>query len=80
MMKSILEHVNASRSDDGRISIYDNRDGFMASFGDGQWIGDQMFRWTDLDTNFTLIYDEAEIVRLLKEAKTASEQPQTPPS
>jgi len=75
MSKSIIEQVNASRSDDGRISLYDDRDGFMASFQNGKWVDDQVFRWTDLDTNFSVIYDESEILKLLTEARAALQQP-----
>lgn len=65
------EHLSASRADDGRISLFDKSDQFMASFVDGKWIGDQVFRWTDLEENFKLIYDEDEVVRLIAEARAA---------
>lgn len=71
------EHLSASRADDGRISVYDESDEFMASFLDGKWIADQLFRWTDLEDNFKLIYDEDEVIRLIAEARAALKESKT---
>lgn len=71
------EHLSASRADDGRISVYDESDDFMASFVDGKWVADQLFRWTDLEENFKLIYDEDEVIRLIAEARAALKEAKT---
>ncbi len=62
------------RSDDGDISIFDERDNFIASFKRGQWIDDLVFQTYELE-EFTIIEDEVEIFRVLAEARKALGKP-----
>jgi len=68
------EFVMLRRSDDGRIALFDNRDKFQASYKDGKWVNDSIFQWHALD-DFTIIEDDAEICRVLGEARTALNVP-----
>lgn len=65
-----MENVLVSKSDNGEISIFDERAKFAASFRDGQWIARRVFQALELE-EFTIIEDEAEIERILAEARNA---------
>lgn len=71
----VLEQISVCKSDDGRISVFDQRDNFMASFVDGRWVADQSFRWTDLEDNFYALDEESQIWRVLREAREALGHP-----
>jgi len=66
--------VMLRRADDGRISLFDNRDEFQASYKNGKWVNDSIFQWHSLD-DFTIIDDDAEIIRVLHEARTVLDKP-----
>lgn len=69
-----MEDVLVCKSDDGEISIFDERDKFAASFRDGQWIGRRIFQALELE-EFTIIQDENEVSQILKQAREALNQP-----
>lgn len=65
-----IKHILAMRSDDGEISLFDESDKFMASFNDGQWIADDVFEFRDIEENFYHITDDAEVMRIIAEARS----------
>ncbi len=65
-----IKHILAMRSDDGEISLFDESDKFMASFKDGQWIADDVFEFRDIEENFYHITDDAEVMRIIAEARS----------
>ncbi|MBA3992557.1 MAG: hypothetical protein C0469_03450 [Cyanobacteria bacterium DS2.3.42] len=69
-----MKDVLMQRSEKGEIAIYDRRDKFLASFKNGQWIGDDVFNFYELE-EFTVLYDDNEIVQVLAEARAALNQP-----
>jgi|688.fasta_scaffold159707_2 hypothetical protein len=64
-------NCSASISKDGRISLFDAADDFIASFVDNRWYPDQLFRWTDLEENFFQIDDRDEMMRIFAESRSA---------
>lgn len=69
-----MKDVLVQRSEAGEIAIYDRRDKFLASFQNGQWIGDDVFNFYELE-EFTVLYDDIEVLQLLTEARAALDQP-----
>jgi hypothetical protein len=65
-----IKHILAMRSDDGEISLYDETDHFMASFKDGKWVADDVFEFKDIEENFYHITDDAEVLRIIAEARS----------
>lgn len=77
MNEELMDQISVACSDDGRIFVFDGRDDFMASFSGGRWVADQLFVWADLEENFNQPENEAEILRILTEARIALGQPST---
>lgn len=72
-----IKHILAMRSNDGEISLYDETDHFMASYKDGQWIGDDVFEFKDIEENFYHITDDLEVMRIISEARSILGRPLT---
>lgn len=73
-----IKYILAMKSEDGEILLGDQTDDFMASFKDGRWIADDIFEFYDLEENFWHIQDDAEIHRLMAEARAALESQSHP--
>jgi len=71
------EHILAMKSDSGNIHMFDETDDFIACFCDGKWVRRTVFSYSDLQENFRHMTDDAEILRLLAEARAALAQDST---
>ena len=71
------KHILAMRSKNGDILLSDSKARFMASYKKdrGLWIADDVFECSDLEYNFSHIDDDAEVLRLMAEARVALGQP-----
>lgn len=66
-----IRHILASRSDDGRIYLFDSKDKFSASYKDGNWVSGQIFQFWETDEFFYDITDDTEVLKIIAEARLA---------
>ena len=64
-----MKDVLIRKSDQGEISVFDERDDFIASFRDGEWTNKLLFRSYDLE-EFTIVQDDNEVIQILEQART----------
>lgn len=70
-----IDNILAERSKIGEISLYDRTDKFEASFKDGKWLCGPVFDFDYLERYFLPITDEAEVTRLMNEARSILGKP-----
>lgn len=70
-----IENILVERSKTGEISIYDKADKFVASYKDGKWLDGAVFDFDYLERNFVRVTNEAEVLKLMSEARAALDHP-----
>jgi len=69
-----MKDIMVSKSDKGEISVFDQRDDFVACFRDGNWFNKLIFQAYE-EEEFTIIDDDQEALALLEEARSALGKP-----
>lgn len=69
----MIRHLQVLRSEEGKISLFDRTDNFIASYAGGVWVADDVFEFIELE-QFSQV-DDSEALRLLSEARMALNRP-----
>ncbi|MBZ0188163.1 MAG: hypothetical protein K8F91_18080 [Candidatus Obscuribacterales bacterium] len=73
----MLDYLLVGKADSGEISVFDDRDNFIAGFVEGKWVLDHVFSDYFREEHLNLVQDDEEALRILKEARTALDCPLT---
>ena len=71
----MLENLLIGKSKDGDLTVFDDRDNFLAGFVNGKWVFGRCFQDYDLEEKFDLVQDDAEALKILAEARAALNRP-----
>lgn len=67
----MLENLLVGKSSDGQMTVFDDRDNFLAAFTGTQWVFGRYFQDHDLEERFDLVQDDHEAIRILEDARAA---------
>lgn len=67
----MLDYLLVGKANTGEMSVFDDRDNFIAGFVDGKWVLDHVFSDYFREEYLNLVQDDDEALKILKEARTA---------
>ncbi|MCA9805677.1 MAG: hypothetical protein KC777_27085 [Cyanobacteria bacterium HKST-UBA02] len=67
----MLDYLLVGKANTGEVSVFDDRDNFIAGFVDGKWVLDHVFPDYFREEYLNLVQEDEEALRILKEARTA---------